>query len=277
MGFRKTRIAPTPSGFLHLGNLYSFLLTRKLALEEKSTLLLRIDDMDQERSDPCYIEDIFSCLDFMGIAWQEGPKDFEDFESNYSQTKRLGIYNGLLEKLVRSGRVFACSCSRSDIQQNGSGIYPGTCKHKKIPLESKNVTWRLDTSESKEINIKLYRSKTESYVLPPAMKDFVIRKKDGFPAYQLCSVADDLHFGIDLIIRGQDLWESTLAQMYLAQVAGESEFSGLSFLHHPLLSGSDGKKLSKSAGDTSIQSLRKKGLNREDVLALIKKLSGVDF
>lgn len=277
MANRKTRLAPTPSGFLHLGNLYSFLLTKRLAHDEGATVLLRIDDMDRQRSGPEFLEDIFDSLNYMGISWQEGPKDKNDFERNFSQTKRLAAYNNLLEKLVRSGKVFACCCSRMEIELSGNGIYPGTCKNKNLPLHDKDVCWRLDTSGAKEILLKPYQNTLKGHYLPESMRDFVIRKKDGFPAYQLCSVADDLYFGVDLIVRGEDLWASSLAQLFLAATAGETKFSETEFLHHPLLFGPDGKKLSKSSGDTSIRSMRKKGFSREDILNRLFELSGVDF
>jgi glutamyl-tRNA synthetase len=106
--------------------------------------------------------------------------------------------------------------------------------------------------------------------LDPGMKDFVIRKKDGFPAYQLTSITDDLHFGVDLIVRGQDLWPSTLAQLYLARLLpGGTAFANATFHHHGLLTEKDGDKLSKSEGATSIQFLRKEGASAADIYKMI--------
>src|SRR5687768_9291602 len=122
--FHKTRIAPTPSGYLHLGNALSMLVTAEFAKRYGCSILLRIDDIDQQRIRKEYIEDIFDTLKFLGIKWEEGPQTYEDYTNNFSQIKRLDIYNSALEQLKNSGRVFACTCSRSDLRD---GIYPGTC------------------------------------------------------------------------------------------------------------------------------------------------------
>ncbi|WP_431214677.1 glutamate--tRNA ligase family protein [Puia sp. P3] len=110
--------------------------------------------------------------------------------------------------------------------------------------------------------------------LPKEMKDFVVRKRDGFPAYQLSSLVDDRFFGVDLVVRGEDLWASTVAQYYLAVRLGR-EFVATGFYHHALLMAKEGKKLSKSAGDTSIQYLRKQGWKKKDVYTMIARMMGV--
>jgi len=112
-------------------------------------------------------------------------------------------------------------------------------------------------------------------VLPIEMTDFVVRKKDGFPAYQLTSLVDDLHFGVDLIVRGADLWPSTLAQQHLALcVPGAEAFREATFYHHSLLVGGGGEKLSKSAGATSIRYMRGEGLAVGDIYTSIARLLG---
>jgi glutamyl-tRNA synthetase len=109
--------------------------------------------------------------------------------------------------------------------------------------------------------------------LDVTMQDFVVRKKDGYPAYQLTSILDDLYFGVDLIVRGQDLWPSTLAQLYLASfLPGGADFKKTRFYHHELLKDQDGGKLSKSAGATSVQFLRKEGRSPEDIFRMIGAL-----
>jgi glutamyl-tRNA synthetase len=103
--------------------------------------------------------------------------------------------------------------------------------------------------------------------LPAEIRDAIVRRRDALPAYQLCSVVDDLYFGIDLVVRGEDLWPSTLLQIYLAGLLEPNAFQTISFYHHPLLSDQKGEKLSKSAGATSIHYLRSKGISAEDVYA----------
>ena len=284
--FKKTRIAPTPSGFLHLGNVLSFSLTAALAKKTKASILLRIDDLDQHRVGKEYIQDIFDTLNFLELPWNEGPADTTDFEEHFSQLHRLDSYRQMLQQLADAGAVFACTCSRAQIlKESPNGVYPGTCRDKNLPLETKDSSWRLRTEIPITLKIKIYPNDGIETTLPAEMRDFVVRKRDGFPAYQLTSLVDDLHFGIDLIVRGQDLWPSTLAQHYLSHrldsphvppdptAAPAAPFRDITFYHHPLLL-ADGQKLSKSAGDTSIQQLRKQGLKPPDIYSLISRQLG---
>ena len=129
--FNKTRLAPTPSGYLHLGNIYSFAVTAALARKTQAKILLRIDDADRERTNKLYVQDIFDTLDFLGIPWDEGPKNTKEYEQEYSQVHRMGIYTKALQQLRESGMLFACTCSRADVLRlNADSIYTGTCRCK---------------------------------------------------------------------------------------------------------------------------------------------------
>ncbi len=267
--FLKTRIAPTPSGYLHLGNVLSFAITATLAKKAGASILLRIDDMDKDRVRRAYVQDIFDTLGFMGIPWDEGPRDLTDFESTYSQAHRLELYNRALDHLRAEGKVFACSCSRSD-RQRGDIC---RCRGANIPLDTPDVSWKLYTDPSREIQILTLQG-AKSVYLPDNLTDFIVRKRDGFPAYQLCSVIDDLHYGVDFIVRGKDLWPSTIAQHHLGKLLGENAFGSIHFYHHKLLSGLNGEKLSKSSGSTSIQHLRSAGLQPNEIYTLIAHLLG---
>lgn len=273
--FKRTRIAPTPSGYLHLGNILSFALTAALARQTGTSILLRIDDLDRERADKRYIQDIFDTLNFLEIPWDEGPRNYTEYENDWSQIHRLPMYRDALQKLKDENVVFACTCSRAQIRQiNADDTYPGTCRHKNIPLNAENVSWRLKTDEPATLNIKTFPYTIIEATLPPAMRHFVVRKKDGYPAYQLTSVLDDIYFGVDLIVRGQDLWASTLAQHYLSAKMSAHAFQDITFYHHPLLMASGNKKLSKSAGDTSIHYLRSQSKNPADIYSAIANMLG---
>lgn len=273
--FNRTRIAPTPSGFLHLGNVLSFAITAALARKTGAAIFLRIDDMDQERVQPEFIRDIFTTLQFLGIPWEEGPVNELDAKVQYSQMLRLPVYLDALNRLAEEGHVFACRCSRAELTGSASKGYPGTCRDKNIPLDSPNVNWRLKTT-STILQIRTWPGISQQHTLPDEMKDFVIRKKDGFPAYQLTSVADDDFYGTDLAVRGQDLWHSTLAQVYLSSLLDNNSFNQCTFFHHPLLMDSGNKKLSKSAGDTSIQFLRENGHTPQQIFSTIARLMAID-
>lgn len=275
MEFNLTRIAPTPSGFLHMGNLYSILITKVLAEKHGAKILLRIDDLDRERYKTEYIQDIFDTLDFMEISYDLGPKNMLEFESEWSQNHRLNLYKEGLNKLKSQDILFACDCSRKKIQQmDSSGYYLGHCQDRRIPLDRQETAWRFNTFTSDFIKIKEYPDQQKSYTLPEDTAFFVVRKKDLLPAYQLTSVIDDLHFGVDLIIRGTDLFGSSLAQQLVAGSLGENSLSEVTFLHHKLLKGPNKEKLSKSEGSTSIQFLRSSGKKPEDVYRILGEYLG---
>jgi glutamyl/glutaminyl-tRNA synthetase len=270
--YSKTRIAPTPSGFLHLGNVLSFAVTAAMARKAGAKIVLRIDDLDQARVNPAYVQDIFDTLNFLNIPWDEGPRDAVAFESDYSQIHRIYNYNTALQELADKELVFACTCSRQQI----NSTVPCICYEKKLPLSTENASWRLLTEAEAELEIKDIKGGIIKTVLPAEMQNFIVKKKDGFPAYQLTSLVDDLFYGIDLIVRGQDLWPSTLAQLSLANViAKRNIFAATTFYHHPLLMETPEKKLSKSAGATSVKYLRENGNIATAVFGLIAKMAGI--
>jgi glutamyl/glutaminyl-tRNA synthetase len=210
----------------------------------------------------------------MEIPWTEGPKNYHEYENEYLQIYRLPLYTKALTHLREHGHVYACTCSRSRVAaQNEGGMYPGTCRDLGIPLDTPGVAWRLFT-DTRELTVKTL-SGTVKTALPSAIQDFIVRKKDGFPAYQLASLVDDIHFDVDLIVRGDDLWHSTLAQVYLSSLIEANTFSDATFHHHKLLS-VDGEKLSKSAGATSIQYLRGQHKSPADIYVLIAEMLGVE-
>lgn len=276
MNFKLTRFAPTPSGFLHLGNLYSFLVTKVLAEKHGAKILLRIDDLDQDRAREEYVQDIFDTLDFMELSYDLGPKNLAEFESEWSQIHRMEQYQAALEELSEKRLVFACDCSRKKIQEmDSSGYYLGHCQDRRIPLDRKEVAWRFNALETDFINLKSYPNQLNtSLVLPTDIAFSVLRKKDLKPAYQLTSLIDDLHFGIDFIVRGQDLYSSSLAQLALAEKLSKSEFQNTTFFHHSILKGPKKKKLSKSDGSTSIRTIRESGKKPKDVYKTLGEYVG---
>jgi glutamyl-tRNA synthetase len=272
--FKKTRIAPTPSGYLHLGNVLSFAITAALAKSSGAKILLRIDDLDRARVNKLYVQDIFDTLKFLEIPWDEGPRDAKDFEENYSQLHRMDLYQAALAQLADEKLVFACTCSRSQLQSRDKGDRLCTCERLNIPLTTENVSWRFMTSENNIISVKNYDGNVIKASLSAETHNFVVRKKDGFPAYQLTSVIDDLFYGVDLIVRGDDLWASTLAQHQLAASLKKSAFNDITFYHHQLLTETSGKKLSKSAGATSVKLLRESGLKPARIYSFIASALG---
>ena len=272
--FRRTRIAPTPSGYLHLGNVLSFALTAGLARRSGASILLRIDDLDRDRVSREYVEDIFETLNFLEIPWDRGPRNVGEFERAWTQLRRLGMYRDVLERLREGGKVFACDCSRSKILlESPGGLYPGTCREKGMSLDTGGCCWRVKTPAFGEASAGKSAGQAG---LPAEMTDFVVRKKDGNPAYQLTSVVDDVYYGFDLVVRGEDMRASTAAQVWLAEELGFDEFRRIRFFHHPLLMASGEEKMSKSAGATSVRYLRGQGHTPAEIYSMILRRLGSD-
>jgi len=270
----RTRIAPTPSGFLHIGNAYSFLLTWLVARAADGELVLRIDDMDSERIRPEYIQDIFESLNWLGITYDIGPRSPDEFESQYSQRHRLPLYESALGVLIEKHFVFACECSRSRLSRAGAKSYPDFCREKNIPIDQPHVALRLTVPLNTCVFV-MDAGKEIEFDLSAQIGSFIVRRRDGKPAYHLTSVIDDLHFGINTIVRGEDLFESTAAQLYLSDKLGIGSFAQSTFLHHALISNEQGQKLSKSAGASSLKAMRALGARRNSLLGEFAKWLGL--
>ena len=252
----RLRIAPTPSGFLHPGNALNFTLNwlaakfggRRISDASPANILLRIDDLDVERKRQEFEDDIFESLQWLKLDWDEPP---------IRQSNHLTRYFEILDRLRAKNLLFACRKSRKDLEPFG-GVYPSEFRDQRLSLDADDVSWRIKT--------------------PPGfpLPDFVVRRRDGIPAYQVASFADDLHFGMTHIIRGADLADSTAAQCFLAAELSEEKFLKINFLHHPLVLGEAGEKLSKSAGSASLKALREAGRGPEKVFQTVGKLLDLD-
>jgi glutamyl-tRNA synthetase len=267
-----TRIAPTPSGYLHTGNIFSFLLTRAIADRYKGKVLLRIDDLDAERTKPAYLSDIFETLAFLGIRCDHGPADPLDFYQHYSQSLRIEQYHSFLELIEKQGVLYACTCSRKELLHLAeTGSKRCGCRDKKLPLSANDAAWRIFVPGDTVIKVPCELNGIIEVNLFAQMGDIVVRRRDGIPSYQVTSVVDDLNNGVNYIVRGYDLLASSAAQLFLAKIAGSDSFHSCRFLHHAIITDANGNKLSKSAGSNSIKQMREKGFSREDILALTGK------
>ncbi|WP_022824314.1 glutamyl-Q tRNA(Asp) synthetase [Hymenobacter norwichensis] len=247
-----SRLAPTPSGFLHLGNAVNFTLTWLLTRRAGGTLHLRIDDLDRARFRPAYLANIFQTLDWLGLDYDHGPSGPDDFEQHYSQRHFLADYEATLQaaRAAHPGLFYTCGCSRTDLARAAlplSSNYPGTCRAKILPPDAPETAWRAHVPAGLTVEVPdLWQGPLE-VPLGAALGDFVVRKKDGAAAYQVASVVDDVRLGVTLVVRGLDLLPSTAAQLWLAgQLPGTESFRQTQFLHHGLLLTEDGHKLSKA-------------------------------
>ena len=157
-----SRIAPTPSGFLHLGNAFNFLLTALLVDCEGGHLHLRIDDLDRPRVETSSVEDIFVQLEWLGIEYDSGPSGPDGLFKKYSQQLRRERYSKALEILHNSRILYACECSRSEIRQlSPVGNYPATCRLKGLDLTQDNLPWRIQVPEQTYVRYKTFAGKVE--------------------------------------------------------------------------------------------------------------------
>jgi glutamyl/glutaminyl-tRNA synthetase len=238
-----SRLAPTPSGYLHLGNAVNFVLTWLLTRQAGGTLHLRIDDLDRARLRPAYLDNIFRVIDWLGIDYDHGPSGPDDFLRHHSQLLHLPAYNAVLRRLALPGTALCPSVVRASTRSRTSGTEAS------IALETPGAAWRAYVPAGTEISFPDAWQGETSVPLAALMPDFVIRKKDGVAAYQVASVVDDLRLGTNLIVRGLDLQPSTAAQIWLAsQLSETAAFNTrrVQFFHHPLLTDAAGQKLSKS-------------------------------
>lgn len=269
-----TRLAPSPTGALHLGNARTFLVNWLLARRNGWRILLRIEDLDGPRikrgADQLAIED----LRWLGIDWDEGP---------VYQSARRPLYDAAISRLVERGRTFFCVCSRRDIESaasaphasDGGAIYPGTCRDQVYDLmEGTPVAVRFRVPEERVTFDDTFAG-PQSFDVARTLGDFVIEKADGTPAYQLAVVVDDAEAGVTHVVRGDDLLDSTPRQILLYRSLGMGS-KVPTYYHLPLVTGADGRRLAKRHGDTRIETYRRLGVPAGRVLRLLARWCGID-
>lgn len=238
-------------------------------------MLLRIDDLDAPRIRPEYVKDVFDTLGWLGMDWDMGPTGPDELNTQWSQNHRLPLYHQWLDKLHEQGYLFACECSRKDLADSG-GVYSGTCLHKGIPLDAPDVAWRVKVLDDDMVSFTDGWQGAMQYALGQEMGSFVVRRRDGIPAYQIASLADDVHFGVNTMARGMDLLPSTAAQLYLAKLLGIDSFTQTQFYHHQLILDEAGQKLSKSAGSVALNHWRSEGVPASKLLGNFCQWAGVE-
>lgn len=260
----KTRIAPTPSGFLHIGNACNFLLIYCFAKINNAKILLRIDDIDYLRCKDEYLNDIFEIIDWLGIAIDEGPSDINDFKNNWSQQLRFVNYNESFQQIFsKCNNISQCSCTRK-MKRNR------ICNCNSTNL-SQSYNQVFKTNET--IHVKLNNMYGDPYFYDiKLMNGLVLLNKKYIPSYQICSLHDDIKFGITHIIRGKDLLPSSAIQLYLSQYLNENNFNKIQWFHHELIIGENNKKISKSLGDMAMKSLIQQGFTISELIKTVSQL-----
>ena len=275
------RFAPTPSGFLHLGNVFCSLLAWLYAKSSGGKIILRIEDLDPQRCTRQKADQLARDLDWLGLTWDEGAYVSATSDS-YFQSQRSAIYACYFEQLKASEIVYPCFCSRSELHaaeaphlSDGRIIYAGTCREltpeqRQAKAQKRVPAYRVQV-EDKPISFLDGHYGPQSYNLAEESGDFIVRRSDGVFAYQLAVTIDDALMGITQVVRGCDLLSSTPMQLYLYRMLG---FTPPSFRHIPLLVDATGRRLSKRDGDLEIAALRKLYDNPEPIIGLLAYLAG---
>ncbi len=269
-----SRLAPSPTGVLHLGNARSFLLNWLYLRSQGGTLLLRIEDIDGPRTKAGAEAAIFEDLAWLGLDWDGDV---------LRQSDRLDRYRQVAQSLLTEGLAYPCICSRKEVEQAASAphedwqdatVYPGTCRGRFASLAEAREIGGEDPALRLKVEVGV-QPFTDIFAGKQAGRiggDFVIQKRDGGPAYQLAVVVDDIATDVDLVVRGADLLPSTPRQLILYRHLGAT---APRYLHLPLVIGPDGKRLAKRHGDTSLRMFREQGVSAAALVGYLASISGL--
>ena len=278
------RFAPSPSGRMHLGNAWTALLAWLDIRKMNGTMVLRMEDLDPDRSRPEYAAGLIEDLRWLGLDWDEGP-DTGGLFRPYCQSERTALYQKVFNKLDRAGLVYPCFCSRAELRSAASAPhagetevpYNGRCAAMnptvaaQLRQQGRRPSYRLRVDDARvEYVDAVYGAQSQE--LRQVCGDFVIRRSDGVFAYQLAVVADDASMQINRVLRGADLLASTPRQIYLWRLLGEQPPT---FLHVPLLVGGDGGRLSKRHGSLAIAALREGGVSAKKIVGRLAAWAGL--
>jgi glutamyl-queuosine tRNA(Asp) synthetase len=255
------RIAPSPTGYLHLGHARTFWAAQQRTREQGGMLVLRNEDLDAMRSKPEFVQAMLEDLKWFGFEWQEGPDIGGPF-APYQQSERFHLYRAALEQLRAGGFIYPCICSRKDIQQAAQAphaaddevIYPGTCRaNQKSQITNQQYSWRFRVPDGEAISFIDGALGLQSFVAGRDFGDFVLWRHDSVPSYQLAVVVDDAAMRITEVVRGADLLVSTARQLLLYRALG---LSAPNFFHCPLMLDERGERLAKRYEALSLRQLR---------------------
>ena len=267
------RFAPSPTGYLHAGNIFAALVTWLVAKSQGGEVVLRIEDLDPERSKSRYIDALQRDFEFLGLTWDRGP---------YFQSTRGAVYQEAFEALVRRDLIYPCFCTRADLHAASAPhfgekpIYPGTCRalsseeclqrkalrHPAMRLIVPDTTLRFTDGLQGDYDQNLKKD----------CGDFIVRRSDGAFAYQLAVVLDDAEQGITSVVRGIDLLCSTPQQLYLQDLFG---LQHPAYTHVPLLVNNDEHRLSKRDHAAGINELRDRFKTPESIIGYLSGMAKI--
>jgi len=270
-----TRFAPSLTGYLHLGHVLHMIYVWGIARAKNGQVISRIEDHDQSRNRPEYEPAILADMQWLGFVPNFGITEIDTSRpSSYRQSDCAHHYAEVLQELVKKGLVFGCECSRKEIldkQSGGQGelCYPGTCSDKNLPLEGNTVRFRIPAEALAFRDLSL----GECHQSPVGQcGDFSLRDRTGQWTYQFCCVCDDIRQGINLVVRGEDIFSSTGRQIRLFEALGHP---APNYFHHPLINNAHGDKLSKRQRSESVTELRETGVSADEIIGRAAFLGGL--
>ncbi len=267
------RLAPSPTGYLHLGHARTFWTAQERARAAGGALVLRNDDIDARRFKLEFVAAMIEDLHWFGFAWNEGP-DCGGPRGPYNQSERTSFYRTALDQLRAGGFIYSCTCSRKDIAaaaraphaEDDEAIYPGTCRSKSPSTlnaqPSTRFNWRFRVPDGETISFHDQHLGPRQYVAGRDFGDFVVWRRDDVPAYQLSVVVDDAAMQITEVVRGEDLLKSTARQLLLYRALG---LPPPKFFHCPLMTDAAGVRLAKRHDALSLRQLRARGAAPADL------------
>jgi glutamyl-tRNA synthetase len=267
------RLAPSPTGGLHLGIARTSLVAWLRARSLGGTLVMRVEDLDGPRVRAGSSDQLLQELSWLGIEWDEG-EGRGGAHPPYLQSQRSGLYAAAIERLSAQGLVYACTCSRKEILEVASAphgdlgpLYPGTCREGASRRDRPGALRLRTSGEAPPFVDGLHGAYTGG-----ALDDFVLQRGDGVYAYQLAVVVDDIAMQVTEVVRGDDLLSSTPRQLALYAALGAEPPR---FMHVPLMLGPDGRRLSKRHGAPAMSAYRAEGLPPERIIGCLAHSLGL--
>ena len=271
IGLYRGRLAPSPTGYLHLGHARTFWVAHQRARACGGKLVFRNEDLDQQRCRPEFVQAMYDDLHWLGLDWDEGPDlppEAAGAFAPYSQSQRRSFYLEAWRQLRDRGHIYPCTCSRKDLERALSAPhedddeihYPGTCRA--MQAEAANwqapggVSWRFRVPDQRTISFLDGCQGPQHFSAVVDFSDFLVWRRDDIPAYQLAVVVDDEAMRITEVVRGADLLRSTARQLLLIEALG---YATPRYFHCPLMRDEQNRRLAKRHDALSLRRLREQG------------------
>ena len=279
------RLAPTPTGYLHVGNARTFLATWLAVRSAGGRMILRVEDIDFDRVRPQFEAQQLEDMRWLGLDWDEGP-DVGGKNGPYRQSERLEQYSEALRKLQAAGRVYPCVCTRKEVtasapHEGEEAIYPGTCRGRFADAadahaqSGRECAWRFRVEAEDKVDFVDVIADGQAFDANNLGGDFVVQRKKGCPGYQLAVVVDDIEMGVTQIVRGDDLLMSAARQLLIRNELNPEEKQSVEWAHLPMVYDDQDRRLAKRNDDLSLKALKESGVSPQKAIGVLAKSLGL--